>query len=268
MQYGMEFPFEHIGKDETVYILDFSIEPEEMVKLLGITENVIWIDHHKTAIQKYSKFAWKAGEENGLWEHVDGIRDDKESGCYLTFRYFGKGQPQLIPEYINLISDRDTWQWKFGDRTKHFYAGIEAEDTSPESAAWEYMRADPDLFIANGKVIQGYKDRTQQDYILENGFWVDFHGHRCYAVNGLYSSQPFEAVVPEADIWLTFRYDKGGYWTVSLYSTKVDVSEIAKGYMYNQKVGGAHKGAAGFQCAYPPFLPHVPPLVVIDKETT
>jgi len=255
MQYGMDMPFEHIGKDEKVYILDFSIEPEDMVFLLKITENVVWIDHHKSAIAKYEDFEWKDGSgasHDESW--IGGVRDTHDSGCYLTYRWFGRGKAQLVPEYIILISDRDTWQWKFGDMTKFFFAGIESCDTSPESDHWQMMREDPDSFIADGKVIQRYKDIQQREYILENGFWVEFHGYNCYAVNGRYSSQPFEACVPEADIWLTFRYLKDGYWMVSLYSTKVDVSDIAVQYEHNGKKGGGHKGAAGFECDYPPFL--------------
>ena len=90
---------------------------------------------------------------------------------------------------------------------------------------------------------------------------MEFAGHRCYAVNGGRGSEPFEAVVPEAEAWIAFRYMPGagkrGWWTVSLYSDKIDVSEIAKQYEYNGKRGGGHRGASGFQCAYPPFLPPI-----------
>lgn len=44
MDYGREFPFDKIKKNETVYIVDYSIEPSEMDKLLKITPNVTWID--------------------------------------------------------------------------------------------------------------------------------------------------------------------------------------------------------------------------------
>jgi oligoribonuclease NrnB/cAMP/cGMP phosphodiesterase (DHH superfamily) len=259
MQYGMDVPFDSIGKDEKVYILDFSIEPEDMIKLLKITEGVVWIDHHKSAMQKYENFKFfdKSDPDHHFeWDanNIQGTRDIHDAGCYLTYRWFGRGKAQLVPEYIILIGDRDTWQWKFGDRTKWFFAGIESWDTSPTSKTWEMMREDPDSFIADGKVIQRYKDIQQREYILENGFWVEFHDYNCYVVNGRYSLQPFEACVPEADIWLTFRYLKDGYWMVSLYSTKVDVSEIAKQYQFHGKKGGGHKGAAGFECDYPPFL--------------
>jgi len=35
MNYGLEVPFDHIRKDEVVYIVDFSIEHDDMRKLLA-----------------------------------------------------------------------------------------------------------------------------------------------------------------------------------------------------------------------------------------
>lgn len=266
INYGMEFPFDSIEDEEVIYILDYSIEPEEMSKLLAITPNVIWIDHHKTAIEKYEGFEWEIGSRGqkaiARTKDIRGIRDTAFSGCELTWEYF-KNFSYLTkdecPEYVRLVGDRDTWTWEYGDRTKFFYAGIEAEDMYPTSRMWGILQSDGrravDQVVQAGTYIQRYKDRTQQEYIKENGFWVEFHDHKCYAACGMFSSQPFEAVVPEADIWLTFRYMPDGYWTILLYSTKLDVSEIAKQYEYQGKRGGGHTGAAGFQCAYPPFLP-------------
>ena len=51
INYKDDFPFEKIKPDELVVIVDFSLQREgEFERLLGITDNVIWIDHHKTAI--------------------------------------------------------------------------------------------------------------------------------------------------------------------------------------------------------------------------
>lgn len=38
INYGMEFPLNKIEKDERVFIVDFSIEPEDMRELLKITK--------------------------------------------------------------------------------------------------------------------------------------------------------------------------------------------------------------------------------------
>ena len=47
INYGTEFPFDSIQKDEQIYIVDYSILPEEMEKLLTITKDVTWIDHQR-----------------------------------------------------------------------------------------------------------------------------------------------------------------------------------------------------------------------------
>lgn len=271
MNYGLDFPFEHIGKDEKVYILDFSIEPADMKKLLEITERVIWIDHHKTAIERYSDFLWVdsgMAERTGSETDISGIRSTWGAGCELAYAYLyacNRGVRlhegiSATPEYVYLIGDRDTWTFKHGDRTRHFFAGLESYDTAPNAKVWDALVNDPDGYelasiITDGNTIQRYKTITQQESARNHGFWIEFAGHHCYAVNGGRRSEPFEAVVPEAEIWISFRYMPGGWWTVWLYSDKIDVSEIAKQYEHNGKRGGGHKGAAGFQCDYPPFLP-------------
>ena len=77
MTYAKPFPMTSIRKDEQIYIVDFSISPDEMRQLLKITKNVTWIDHHKTAIEKYQDF-----------EHeIRGIRYDGIAACMLTYCY-------------------------------------------------------------------------------------------------------------------------------------------------------------------------------------
>ena len=56
INYDIPFPFEKINPDEKVYIVDYSILPEEMDQLLEITSDVVWIDHHKTAIERYKEW--------------------------------------------------------------------------------------------------------------------------------------------------------------------------------------------------------------------
>ena len=262
INYGMDFPFDEIGEGDRVYILDYSIEPEEMRRLLDITEDVIWCDHHKTAIEKYAN-SQHIQDLYGLTEiHIPGVRTLAWAGCVATYMYVSQTYPHVsreIPHYIKLVGDRDTWKFEYGDKTRLFFAGMQAEDTVPRAPIWDSLRWDADYgtlneMLSNGRIIQEYKNKTRQQVVRENGFWVEFRGHKCYAVNGGRGSEPFEAVVPDAEIWIAFSYMPGGFWAVSLYSDKVDVSEIAQQYEYEGKRGGGHPGASGFQCAFPPFL--------------
>lgn len=259
INYNKPFPFDTIQPNEQIWIVDYSISPEEMGRLLSITEDVTWIDHHKTAIEKYANFP----------HEIRGIRKDGEAGCALTFKYIhwwtarGDGPIDLtrtdenipIPEHVLLVEDWDIWKFKYGDRTRAFHAGCGMENTSPGSDFWWHCMAQKngqsgvDRVVNNGKVALQYRSQWAKDFMQSWSFPVDFEGYRCIAANlGSCNSEYFKDVQGEYDIMMPFIFD-GKKWTVSLYSTSVDVSHIAKKYG-----GGGHKGASGFQCATLPFI--------------
>ena len=270
MQYGMNFPMGDVRKNDCIYILDYSIEPEEMRELLEITPYVSWIDHHKTAIEKYET----SQHINDIYElttvDIAGVREVGIAGCKLTYIHLYKCERKIIPKYIRLIGDRDTWAWEYGSDTKDFFNGMLAIENHPTAQVWEDLAKDDNhsvnqgaflyKIMANGQIVGDYRALNNQEVLRDTGFDVEFHGYKCYAVNGRFDSKPFEALFPDKDIWLTFRYlGQSKCWMVSLYSDKVDVSEIAKQYEYHGKRGGGHTGAAGFECSSPPFLPKETP---------
>lgn len=251
MNYDKQFPFDTVEANGLVFIVDFSLEPKDMVKLLEITESVFWIDHHGTAIRKYER-EWR-GEE------IPGLRSESEAGCVLTYwfctEYFTGVRARYVPMFIRLIGDRDIWRYKYGDRSRLFHRGLLAEDTSPTSSIWQDIWGSTKSMEKQGIPVGKFLAQDTREVILQNGFWTEFCGHECYAVNStMRSSEYFEKYVPDAIMWVSFRFT-GECWTVSLYSTKIDVSKIAEKFQYEGKRGGGHKGAAGFQCYYPPFLP-------------
>jgi uncharacterized protein len=92
--------------------------------------------------------------------------------------------------------------------------------------------------------------------ILEQGFDVEFEGHKYLACNSHeldIRSQLFDAGIKshhEGLLGFTFT---GSDWRVSLYGIPgkdIDHSEIAKRYG-----GGGHKNACGFRAKTLPFLP-------------
>jgi oligoribonuclease NrnB/cAMP/cGMP phosphodiesterase (DHH superfamily) len=272
INYGKVFPFESIKKDEQIWIVDYSISPEEMLKLLNITKDVTWIDHHKTAIEKYSNFP----------EKIRGIRRDGEATCVLTWKYIhwfiarGSGEEDLnriseelkIPRCIELTGDRDVWVWRFGEETKNFFNGSQLYDTSPSSDFWWKcmdFELDPTLGEGNfagqkqgkifwdnllnaGKIIEQFKQSTDKGINNSLGWETIFEGYKCWAINrARTSSDRYGNRIKEYDILLPYFHD-GNQFTVSLYSEKVDVSTIAK-----KHGGGGHKKASGFQCETLPF---------------
>lgn len=256
MDYKNPFPMHTIEPDEDVYIVDYSISPECMDELLDITSSVIWIDHHKTAIEQYKNYNQQA---------IKGIRFDGIAACLLTYTYFVTNQmirdgrdpwsteriAQTAPPFAQLIGDRDVWAWKFGDRTRFFHAGMLAECTHPCSKIWEHAWEHVDDIVAQGEIVERYRQQTDKEYVGSFGYFTSFEGHDAFACNkGMASSQLFDnAGVIAPPLLITYVWNKD-QWTVSLYSTEVDVSEMAKKYG-----GGGHKGAAGFQCQELPFNP-------------
>lgn len=240
INYGKEFPFDLIGKDEEVYIVDYSISLQEMEKLLEITSNVIWIDHHKTAIEKYKDFP----------REIKGLRYDGVAGCILTWMYFnGYSEPgdeveRGVPTFTRYIGDYDIWEFKYGDDTRHFHMAFNAQNYTPTDERMMGLLRFPIVkaMCADGAVMGQYKQSWSKNYCKVYGFEKDFEGYKAYVINlGFAGSDSFIGVdVDKYDLLISCVYD-GQKWKYSLRSEKIDVSEIALKYG-----GGGHKGAAGF----------------------
>jgi len=254
INYGMPFPFDKIHEGEQVYIVDYSIEPDEMLKLLEITKNVTWIDHHKTAIEKYKNFPVE----------IRGLRYDGIAACMLTYcflrqmtnsglgevRPFDVSMTRYAPAFTKLIADWDVWKFEYGDETRSFVTAFNAYDFSPTSNMWNgliaYYSTTPNL-VSEGRSMIKFRDGWAKEYCRTKGFETIIGGHKAFALNlGNCNSEYFKSI-EGYDILMPFCFD-GDKWTVSLYSTTVDVSEIAKTYG-----GGGHRGASGFQCKELPF---------------
>jgi oligoribonuclease NrnB/cAMP/cGMP phosphodiesterase (DHH superfamily) len=243
MNYNNPFPFETIEPGEKVYIVDYSLKNDDWKKLLEITQDVIWIDHHKTAIEAAIGQAWG-------W--LEGIRRDGTAACELVWEWFYPKEKS--PKIIKLLGDYDIWRFQYGDDTNYLQTGIRLHETKPESIGWELWldcEYNPSVEIASRKIAIQYRDSYYKGLVKAFGFYADFEGLRAICCNaGSVSSQLFQTVDSNTyDIMMPFVFTGEG-WTVSVYSTnsEIDCSAIAKKYG-----GGGHKGAAGFQCKELPF---------------
>lgn len=261
MNYEQSFPIDSIAPDEKIYIVDYSISPDEMRELLKITKDVTWIDHHKTAIEKYQGF-----------EHdIRGIRYDGIAGCMLTYCYlyhmtergigdikpFDISMTEDAPMFTKLIADWDVWKFDYGNDTRNFITAFNSYNFNPQSREWDRFFKSDFVFdfdvvfdmIDEGKIMLKYRDGWAKEYLKRFGFEVDFEGLNCFAVNlGNCNSEYFKSLPKDKyDAFIPFAYN-GEKWTVSMYSTSHDVSDICKKYG-----GGGHAKAAGFTCVKLPF---------------
>ena len=279
IDYNQNFPIDDIHEGEQIWIVDFSIQPDEMRALLKKTDDVTWIDHHKTAIAKYEDF-----------EHeIRGVRLDGEAGCTLTYKYIhwwtgrGAGPIELqhdrsgihpVPRCLVLIGDRDVWAWEHGDETKYFHAGHLMYDSSPESEFWWKCMdhecpesTDPkntgnadarirgnkfwEQVMDKGRTVVQYRDRFHKELNDAIGFDLEFEGYKTRALNICrVGSEAFggDPAFEDYEILMPFSFN-GEKFTVSMYSAgSPDVSEIAV-----RHGGGGHQRAAGFVCDSLPF---------------
>ena len=236
MDYSKPFPLGTIGINEPVYIVDYSITTHEMDVLLKITKDVVWIDHHVSAIEKYKNYP----------HDIKGLRINGISACMLTFYYLSGISTDEAPLSVKLINDWDIWAFKYGNDTRHFQIALNAVDNHPTSYLWENLLAPGEFLakelISDGKIMAEYRDGWAKEYCKSKGFESEFEGYRCFAMNlGLCNSEYFKSVDNgDYDILIPFSFN-GEKWTYSLYSKTVDVSKIAQKYG-----GGGHKGASGF----------------------
>jgi len=240
INYDILFPLDTICPDEKIWIVDFSISPEDMLRLLEITSNIIWIDHHATAIEKY----------NGFPVEIEGVQQSGIAGCELTYTFIFPNT--LTPWAIRLVGDRDVWNWEFGDTTKYFHAGMFLQEFDPTTDTMQQLvRTNSSLYtkiVTQGQLIEQYREKYNSRYCKQVSYEVTFEGHCCLVMNkGMSASDEFGTGTHDYDIVIPYVFN-GDNYIVSLYSVKIDVSEIAKKYG-----GGGHKGAAGFHCKSLPF---------------
>jgi oligoribonuclease NrnB/cAMP/cGMP phosphodiesterase (DHH superfamily) len=231
---------------ETVFVVDFSFNYDDM-KWLKEETKLIWIDHHKSAIEKMGDFK------------CDGIRylekqndkpSDKKSGCELTWNYLYPDEK--MPCSVYYLGRYDVWDHEDINILPFQYGLRMEENTHPESEIWPYILRTStyvkdfiDGYIHNGKIILDYQDEQNKKHIEAMGFETVFEELRAIVVNKpMSNSKVFDSVYNESkhDIMIIFGIKQGEY-KYSLYSTKenVDCSKIATKYG-----GGGHKGAAGF----------------------
>jgi len=252
MDYDKEFPIKEIKKDEPIFIVDYSLEPETMKQLLNITKEVVWIDHHKSAIEKYKNFN----------EEIDGIRKDGIAASVLSFIYFFnkkilknidkiKDYNDLIdevPDFTLYIADFDTWHFNFEDSNYFFTALNKLYDTNPLSDIWIKLEYNDENFenelIKTGKMLYDQEIVEYNKEIDKYSFESWFESNKCLAMN-ISGNGKIGELARDRGYNLIFCYIfDGEKYNISLYSSdKIDSSKIAMKYG-----GGGHKGASGFRC--------------------
>jgi len=259
--YDDDLPIHLVNKDELVYIVDYSLPPNQWTQLFKITKKVIWIDHHKTAIENKH-------QPHGL----PGLRINGIAACSLTWMFFNHNQHpekeitksydiiKTAPDAVQLIGDFDIWKFEFGEKTRFFQRGLYAKKghNEPDSELWEILLSNTidarelaDNIISDGSIIDSYLVKSDKSHVKRHARLIYFEGLRIYVVNSQYrTSWLFDSIDPAEYDGLSVFTHNGKNWTISFYTPHdhIDMSIIAKKYK-----GGGHRNACGCSLDELPF---------------
>ncbi len=243
--------------DHSLYMLDISVDG--LMDYPGLT----WIDHHKSAMEKYPaaipgyridgvaacRLAWQ------WFTSEPGVKWFPGASCPLASKQDFVGRTVSEPWAVRLAGEYDIWDKRDPD-SELFQHGLRSEELYPST--WETLLGNHGgtvvRLLNQGRALQYAKTQENASIIKASGFSIDFDGLRFLACNAArYNSHLFTAgLTPEHDACFGFRWT-GTDWSVSLYHAPGkehhDLSLIAVKYG-----GGGHRGACGFRAKMLPFL--------------
>ncbi len=253
--------FSRINKDEKVYVCDFSFEngPDDMKKLLDITKDITWIDHHESSIKAYGEFG----------KNIPGLRISGTAACMLVWFWFNLDQSILenldqkecekhykdAPLVVQLVHDNDVWRHD-DSRSAIFKIAMDMENTLPcDNSIWNYFISEDDdqieininKYLDKGATAIKFRDSIGSRACNNYGFECTLNGKKGFALNNPFGGSPwFGDIIYNYDFVCCFNYNgKTKSWSYSFYSdskTGANCFEIAKSI--NPK-GGGHYHAAG-----------------------
>jgi oligoribonuclease NrnB/cAMP/cGMP phosphodiesterase (DHH superfamily) len=228
----------------TLYILDFSYPREEIERLSKIADEVILLDHHKTAKEEYAD--WIPPLNCFVSVNME------KAGAQMAWDHFFP-EEEKTPPLVAYVADRDLWLFQLPD-SKEINAGIHTYSLTLESCSALYKRMNKDglgWLKELGTGIIAYQE-SQISLAIHHAEEFEIDDYR---VRG--AQVPFPNLISEVAgrlaegrpfglCWFKARGDK---WIYSLRSREngVDVSVVAKKFG-----GGGHVRAAGFDCSNPP----------------
>lgn len=238
--YDMEIPYEEIAKHEDIVICDISFPMEYMFKLHA-EKNLIWIDHHASAINAYEEYLKKEGGFG-----IKGLRAIGTAAIELTWQYFFPKKE--IPLGVHLLALNDLFDLK-DKRVRPFEFAFQSLGVNrPYEHVWKDLfegRIDIPLMVEKGNAILSYI--RQRDYRLARNMTFDgsYNGLRFVAANMAQAgSDFFESLdnIKNYDFMVSFSLNKRGKWNLSFRTLKEDVDVAAIAAAFG---GGGHKKASG-----------------------
>lgn len=251
---------------DQIYIVDLSVD--ELMKREDLKPKIIWIDHHKSAIQRY-------GNLNFFGYRLDGV-----AACRLCWQWFTVTiAPEPKSGVLGILKQKEAFERGVDEPRLLYLAGIydvwdkDNPDFEDAKVLQFGLRAlSPDGFrdlvdaqfdgcsddansllqdaISTGVGIKRYCDRNNFDYAKTYAHTLEWEGLRFCALNiGQRGNSDLllGGIDPmHHDACFAWRYTGDGSCMISLYhiagKEHHDLSVIA-----TKHGGGGHRGACGFR---------------------
>ena len=243
--YGGNIP--QVYDYDQIIVVDVSFPMSTFKEWVGLGKEIIWIDHHKHAIDEYGRY----GEIDGLTVSLS----TKLAAIELTWNFFMKDE--MIPDVVKYLGIYDSWRnsdKKLWEKViLPFQYGMRSICNSPDQFpvcliddSSSECKVTVEELINKGKTILSYQ-RAVDKTLMRRAFKIEFEGYKTLAVNASgVNSLTFKAhkQYNRFQLYMAFNYNyKSGKFAVTIFSDNklIDAGEIAKRYG-----GGGHKGAAGF----------------------
>lgn len=227
VQYGKPLP--EMEPKSRVFIVDFSYPREVLEQLRSTHQELVVLDHHKTAQEALEGFP-------GC------IFDMNRSGAVMAWEYFHPGVP--VPVLLQYVQDRDLWKWTMKN-TAEVHMGLQTLKAS--MSKWnEASRPGAGLMrlMETGKVLKEKQDQVVENAIKNHVKVIDFCGYKVGVTNQSDNASEIGnaiCAIEGVDFGIVYCITKDDDVLLSLRSVgEMDVGAIAKIYG-----GGGHKNASG-----------------------
>ncbi|MCQ4271052.1 phosphohydrolase [Pseudomonas kuykendallii] len=227
-----------------VLVVDFSYPLETLQAMADVAEQVLVIDHHKTAAEALAALpeapmgyhAWRQRELR-----LSAIFDIRRSGAGLTWDFLNPGWGR--PALVDYIEDRDLWRFSLS-ATREVMAGLFSYPQEFEVWA-HFMEGGVRQLLQDGKAIER-KQRQDVAAVIRSSLRRMMIGdHDVPVVNAPYTmASDVGHVLLEGEPFAATYYDAAEERVFSLRSSDngVDVGAISEQYG-----GGGHRNASGFR---------------------
>ncbi len=251
-------PIPELIPDVPVFIVDIAFDMKTMHDIAS-TNEMTWIDHHRSAILDYKKYL----EANGGGLFLDTVVHPEEymegeyaliGACELAW---GALYPQeKLPEIIRLLGCYDSFRHKDTSESKMVFAfqyAARAYMENPKDCAFylkeELLGTPHNFWVTAGQAILQYLKVEAHSLYKERLVHMIPMGNSMLVSAASINRQRFNPSSydinyhDEVDVFICYHRMKDGRWTFSLYNENgmIDVSVIAQ-----TQGGGGHARAAGF----------------------